>query len=165
MNKIKKIIKNKKSGTEFPYRRGRVYPFPPFPCLFLLFLFLMDSDSPHSDNMATLVAHPQSTAPQQNGGVNRRYRPAPAKTFQCRGYGDCRMVFSRSEHLARHIRFVFLALPPPRPDAPGSFSPPSGNTLANVLSLVIVASNSLASTIFANMLRLFTPINRMPTSV
>lgn len=37
-------------------------------------------------------------------GVNKRYRPAPAKTFQCRGYGDCRMVFSRSEHLARHIR-------------------------------------------------------------
>ena len=38
-------------------------------------------------------------------GVNKRYRPAPAKTFQCRGYGDCRMVFSRSEHLARHIRY------------------------------------------------------------
>ncbi|KAG5353412.1 hypothetical protein C0989_007197, partial [Termitomyces sp. Mn162] len=34
----------------------------------------------------------------------KRYRPAPAKSFQCRGYGDCRMVFSRSEHLARHIR-------------------------------------------------------------
>ncbi|KAF7354033.1 hypothetical protein MVEN_01090200 [Mycena venus] len=29
---------------------------------------------------------------------------APAKTFQCAGYGECRMVFSRSEHLARHIR-------------------------------------------------------------
>ncbi|VDC02194.1 unnamed protein product [Peniophora sp. CBMAI 1063] len=27
-----------------------------------------------------------------------------AKTFQCRGHGDCRMVFSRSEHLIRHIR-------------------------------------------------------------
>ena len=80
----------------------------------------MDSDSPHSDNMAALAVHPQNTQPQQNGGVNRRYRPAPAKTFQCRGYGDCRMVFSRSEHLARHIRFVFLALPTPRPDAPGS---------------------------------------------
>ncbi|KAJ6566039.1 hypothetical protein B0H19DRAFT_1136770 [Mycena capillaripes] len=38
------------------------------------------------------------------GGVGKRYRPAPAKTFQCRGYGECRMVFSRSEHLARHIR-------------------------------------------------------------
>ncbi|KAI0085864.1 hypothetical protein BDY19DRAFT_895790, partial [Irpex rosettiformis] len=36
--------------------------------------------------------------------ATKRYRPAPAKTFQCRGYGECRMVFSRSEHLARHIR-------------------------------------------------------------
>ncbi|KAF5367089.1 hypothetical protein D9758_003970 [Tetrapyrgos nigripes] len=36
--------------------------------------------------------------------ASKRYRPAPAKTFQCRGYGECRMVFSRSEHLARHIR-------------------------------------------------------------
>ncbi|KAI5982819.1 hypothetical protein EDD15DRAFT_2319477 [Pisolithus albus] len=57
-----------------------------------------DDDDHHSNNMATaLVAHPVV-------GVNKRYRPAPAKTFQCRGYGDCRMVFSRSEHLARHIR-------------------------------------------------------------
>ncbi|KAJ4470779.1 hypothetical protein J3R30DRAFT_3530319 [Lentinula aciculospora] len=34
----------------------------------------------------------------------KRSRPPPSKTFECRGYGDCRMVFSRSEHLARHIR-------------------------------------------------------------
>lgn len=26
------------------------------------------------------------------------------KLFQCQGFGDCRMCFSRSEHLARHIR-------------------------------------------------------------
>jgi hypothetical protein len=84
----------------------------------------MDSDSPHSDNMAALVAQTQSSQPQQNGGANRRYRPAPAKTFQCRGYGDCRMVFSRSEHLARHIRFVFLALPPPRVPTPLAHSSP-----------------------------------------
>ncbi|TEB28358.1 hypothetical protein FA13DRAFT_1755861 [Coprinellus micaceus] len=38
------------------------------------------------------------------GQAQKRYRPAPPKTFQCRGYGECRMVFSRSEHLARHIR-------------------------------------------------------------
>ncbi|KAF8464733.1 hypothetical protein DFH94DRAFT_640064, partial [Russula ochroleuca] len=55
--------------------------------------------------MATTLVLPHSQPQLQNGsGVNRRYRPAPAKTFQCRGYGDCRMVFSRSEHLARHIR-------------------------------------------------------------
>ena len=71
------------------------------------------SDSPHRD-MATTLVLPHSQPHLQNGsGVNRRYRPAPAKTFQCRGYGDCRMVFSRSEHLARHIRSVFLALSSP----------------------------------------------------
>ncbi|GAW03729.1 rna polymerase ii transcription [Lentinula edodes] len=36
--------------------------------------------------------------------ATKRSRPTPSKTFQCRNYGDCRMVFSRSEHLARHIR-------------------------------------------------------------
>ncbi|KAG1723545.1 uncharacterized protein EDB91DRAFT_1063359 [Suillus paluster] len=57
--------------------------------------------------MAALVApNNPSLLPTTAGitGVNKRYRPAPAKTFQCRGYGECRMVFSRSEHLARHIR-------------------------------------------------------------
>ncbi|KAK1223894.1 Up in starvation [Marasmius sp. AFHP31] len=49
------------------------------------------------DDMAAVVALPTGT-------INKRYRPTPAKTFQCRGYGECRMVFSRSEHLARHIR-------------------------------------------------------------
>ncbi|KAG8960973.1 hypothetical protein FRC03_005922 [Tulasnella sp. 419] len=51
---------------------------------------------------------PQSASagppPAAASGVQKRYRAAPAKTFQCRGYGECRMVFSRSEHLARHIR-------------------------------------------------------------
>ncbi|KAG7086195.1 hypothetical protein E1B28_002158 [Marasmius oreades] len=52
----------------------------------------------NKDPMAAVVALP-------TGAVNnRKYRPTPAKTFQCRGYGECRMVFSRSEHLARHIR-------------------------------------------------------------
>ncbi|KAI0648572.1 hypothetical protein C8Q79DRAFT_888257, partial [Trametes meyenii] len=64
--------------------------------------------------MAAVVAQQQpfASAPQDSrpptaasSGVGKtRYRPAPAKTFQCRGYGECRMVFSRSEHLARHIR-------------------------------------------------------------
>ncbi|KAH9857403.1 hypothetical protein C2E23DRAFT_865262 [Lenzites betulinus] len=47
---------------------------------------------------------PRSTPAPSAAGGKARYRPAPAKTFQCRGYGECRMVFSRSEHLARHIR-------------------------------------------------------------
>ncbi|GBE82956.1 Biofilm and cell wall regulator 1 [Sparassis crispa] len=74
-----------------------------------------DDDDVRPD-MAAAVAQPAvpppppasppaaSTAAPAGVGVNKRYRAAPAKTFQCRGYGECRMVFSRSEHLARHIR-------------------------------------------------------------
>ncbi|KAJ7118393.1 hypothetical protein C8R44DRAFT_878978 [Mycena epipterygia] len=54
--------------------------------------------------LATMGLAPPASALAAGGGVGKRYRPAPAKTFQCRGYGECRMVFSRSEHLARHIR-------------------------------------------------------------
>jgi hypothetical protein len=31
---------------------------------------------------------------------------AGSKVYQCSGYGDCSMVFTRAEHLARHIRCV-----------------------------------------------------------
>ncbi|KAJ7441576.1 hypothetical protein FB451DRAFT_1377239 [Mycena latifolia] len=51
-----------------------------------------------------LAPPPSSASLAAGAGVGKRYRPAPAKTFQCRGFGECRMVFSRSEHLARHIR-------------------------------------------------------------
>ena len=71
-----------------------------------------DHRSDHNNNNSMSVAVASGLVPNMPGpigGVNKRYRPAPAKTFQCRGYGDCRMVFSRSEHLARHIRFVFLS--------------------------------------------------------
>ena len=87
-------------------------------------------------------------------GVNKRYRPAPAKTFQCRGYGDCRMVFSRSEHLARHIRYHSpLSSPRTRPNQL-SFSPES--ILGSVLSIVIVESIFPDSTTFASMPKQFT---------
>ena len=58
-----------------------------------------DLPSPDQD-MALVAANGLPPMP-----TNKRYRPSPAKTFQCRGYGECRMVFSRSEHLARHIRY------------------------------------------------------------
>ena len=92
----------------------------------------MEVNSPLNSNedqasMASVVAPPPPVSvpshpnplPVNNlsnvagAGVNKRYRPAPAKTFQCRGYGDCRMVFSRSEHLARHIRYHFCPLSRP----------------------------------------------------
>lgn len=80
-------------------------------------------DAKHSDSDDMSVAVPPapqpfhspsslaSGGPPSAANSTKRYRPAPAKTFQCRGYGECRMVFSRSEHLARHIRYApFLPL-------------------------------------------------------
>jgi hypothetical protein len=64
-----------------------------------------------SDNQDDDVAIPNAlqtpTTPQSAVTPAKRYRSTPAKTFQCTGFGDCRMVFSRSEHLARHIRSAF----------------------------------------------------------
>ncbi|ORX48029.1 hypothetical protein DM01DRAFT_1410047 [Hesseltinella vesiculosa] len=31
-------------------------------------------------------------------------KPRSAKSFQCSGFGNCAMVFTRGEHLARHMR-------------------------------------------------------------
>ncbi|KAK9244472.1 hypothetical protein V1506DRAFT_476577 [Lipomyces tetrasporus] len=36
--------------------------------------------------------------------TSRRSKSRPPKVFQCSGYGNCHMTFTRSEHLARHIR-------------------------------------------------------------
>ncbi|GJF00013.1 hypothetical protein PsYK624_162900 [Phanerochaete sordida] len=88
----------------------------------------------HSPEMAAAVANlPQplfqptsspTTASQPIPAGTKRYRPAPAKTFQCRGYGECRMVFSRSEHLLRHIRYAPVSLPA-SPSSPALRGPPA----------------------------------------
>lgn len=41
----------------------------------------------------------QRAAEKKNSGGS-----GSATVFQCCGFGDCRMVFTRSEHLARHVR-------------------------------------------------------------
>lgn len=37
-------------------------------------------------------------------GADKKPKTKYPKIFQCTGFGDCRMTFTRSEHLARHIR-------------------------------------------------------------
>lgn len=39
--------------------------------------------------------------PQKKRASGRRSEP---KLFKCTGFGNCDMVFTRSEHLARHAR-------------------------------------------------------------
>lgn len=46
-----------------------------------------------------------NTTPKSRAGGPIRNRPkTKGKTFQCAGFGDCEMTFTRSEHLLRHIR-------------------------------------------------------------
>lgn len=50
-----------------------------------------------------------AAAPPDEGGEEQQNSKSGEeadgkKMFQCKGFGNCRMSFSRSEHLARHIR-------------------------------------------------------------
>lgn len=49
-----------------------------------------------------------SAEPAQGNGRNadKKGQVSCSTVFQCSGFGDCRMVFTRSEHLARHVRCV-----------------------------------------------------------
>lgn len=49
-----------------------------------------DDDMDFQDN--------KSETSSRSGGGSK------SKVFQCTGYGECSMVFTRSEHLARHMR-------------------------------------------------------------
>ncbi|GAO48114.1 hypothetical protein G7K_2299-t2 [Saitoella complicata NRRL Y-17804] len=47
---------------------------------------------------------PAQVQVQQPTVIPTQKKSKPQKIFQCTGFGDCRMVFTRSEHLLRHIR-------------------------------------------------------------
>ncbi|KAF9152546.1 hypothetical protein BG015_005103 [Linnemannia schmuckeri] len=73
-------------------------------------------DHPYQDNGSSLEHYSSgssssskqtSPAPSNRSDSNRdspALKGSKGKLFQCSGFGDCRMVFTRSEHLARHAR-------------------------------------------------------------
>ncbi|KAJ7613883.1 hypothetical protein DFH06DRAFT_1369139, partial [Mycena polygramma] len=101
-------------ATEQDAAAGMHHPYPAHAQLHpsLLYASASSSSSASSsqDHYGNLYSNPLTLLPCDGaegvGAVTggKRYRSAPPKTFQCAGYGECRMVFSRSEHLARHIR-------------------------------------------------------------
>lgn len=48
-------------------------------------------------------------SPPLGKSTQARPRRPPTKLFRCSGYGECNMTFSRSEHLARHVRYAQVA--------------------------------------------------------
>ncbi|KAF9944969.1 hypothetical protein BGZ72_001804 [Mortierella alpina] len=68
-----------------------------------------DHSSSHESYSSSSTSSSKQTSPApSNRSDSARASPglkgAKGKLFQCSGYGDCRMVFTRSEHLARHAR-------------------------------------------------------------
>lgn len=57
---------------------------------------MMMSMKPEEDDM-DFHDNKSETSSRSGGG-------SKSKVFQCTGYGECSMVFTRSEHLARHMR-------------------------------------------------------------
>ncbi|KAG9071424.1 hypothetical protein KI688_005636 [Linnemannia hyalina] len=61
----------------------------------------------HYSSSSSSSSKQTSPAPSNRSDSNRdspALRGTKGKLFQCSGFGDCRMVFTRSEHLARHAR-------------------------------------------------------------
>lgn len=52
----------------------------------------------------TTTAAPSGVPSGATSPPTKKAKTKYPKIFQCSGYGDCRMTFTRSEHLARHIR-------------------------------------------------------------
>ncbi|GAA5875318.1 hypothetical protein JCM16303_000582 [Sporobolomyces ruberrimus] len=54
------------------------------------------------DPLSRSPTTPSSTSTKAADG--KRERKQSSKMFRCSGFGDCQMTFTRSEHLARHVR-------------------------------------------------------------
>ncbi|KAG0247589.1 hypothetical protein BG011_001243 [Mortierella polycephala] len=63
------------------------------------------NDNNYDDNDYDADNGDQDTSnDRQRNQQQQGTKGAKGKIFQCTGFGDCRMVFTRSEHLARHAR-------------------------------------------------------------
>ncbi|KAF9090719.1 hypothetical protein BGX29_011334 [Mortierella sp. GBA35] len=65
------------------------------------------SSHEHYSSGSSSSSKQTSPAPSNRSDSNRdspALKGSKGKLFQCSGFGDCRMVFTRSEHLARHAR-------------------------------------------------------------
>ncbi|GAC93168.1 potential zinc finger protein [Pseudozyma hubeiensis SY62] len=61
-------------------------------------------DSPEHDSRAQRTSVSQTDGSLDDANGQKTDASGNVTMFQCRGFGDCRMVFTRSEHLARHVR-------------------------------------------------------------
>lgn len=103
------------------YHRRTSIPAPPLPSV----NHYDDDDTEDADEDEEMAAYTSRNGPPQtstgsagsrpgssskdSGSAAKKPKTKSTKVFQCTGYGDCTMQFTRSEHLARHIRCVLIA--------------------------------------------------------
>lgn len=58
----------------------------------------------HNNAPAEPAKPPPANGSPEDANADKSEGSGNVTMFQCRGFGDCRMVFTRSEHLARHVR-------------------------------------------------------------
>src|SRR5271154_3599953 len=85
-------------------------------------------------------SRPGSSSKDSTGAI-KKPKTKSTKVFQCTGYGDCTMQFTRSEHLARHIRFVLQS---------ECVVDELENIRVNVHSIATVGETLVVSIIFGN---------------
>ncbi|SAM82860.1 uncharacterized protein UBRO_03389 [Ustilago bromivora] len=61
-------------------------------------------ESPDHDGRSAGPSATQAGGSPEDADGTKSEGSGNVTMFQCRGFGDCRMVFTRSEHLARHVR-------------------------------------------------------------
>jgi hypothetical protein len=120
---------------------------------------------PGSDQPQLLHDYRPASAEDEVDPVTGKIKAMPTgvsggKIYVCMGYGDCAKTFTRSEHLARHIRYVVLCVIRLSLTHYRSI----GSTLARDHSHVIVAERFHVWTISVNtsllvMLKSLPPIN------
>jgi len=97
------------------HRRSSIPPPPPPPQSSNRYDDDDTEDADEDEEMAVYSSRPGPNATgstgsrpgsssKDSGSAPKKAKTKSTKIFQCTGYGDCTMQFTRSEHLARHIR-------------------------------------------------------------
>lgn len=118
---------------------------------------------PGSDQPQLLHDYRPASAEDEVDPVTGKIKAMPTgvsggKIYVCMGYGDCAKTFTRSEHLARHIRYVALFLPWLSLTRYRTIE----NTPARDHSRAIVVERSRVWTISVNMSLLVMPKSLLP---
>lgn len=118
------------------------------------------ADSTPPEDSETGKEKPTRGTKSSNSGKVKKKK---GTKFHCRGFGNCNLSFTRSEHLARHIRYgdyTALCTLGVRSESNPKLTLFTGSILASVHSCATVGGGSRDLTICANIRQPYTPMRK-----